>query len=85
MALNYGVNLTMSEETNLLTVGEKAQAIFDAIKAGENCMVFVPLPIGWVSGVSVSELRIATERLDDVEVKRTSITDQLSFEVKKDD
>ena len=85
MALNYGVNLTMSDDINLETVGEKAQAVFDAIKAEEKCMVFVPYPIGWISGVPVSQLRISTERLDDVEIKRTSITDTLSFEVKKDD
>ena len=74
----------MSEETILETVGEKAQAIFDGIKAEEKCMVFVPYPIGWISGVPVSQLRISTERLDVVEVKRTSITEQLSFEVKDD-
>ena len=85
MALNYGVNLTMSDDTIFETVGEKAQAIYDADKAGEKCMVFVPYPIGWISGVPVSQLRISTERLDVVEVKRTSITETLSFEVKKDD
>ena len=85
MALNYGVNLTMAEDTIYETVGEKAQAVYDAIKAEEKCMVFVPYPIGWISGVHVSQLRISTERLDDVEIKRTSITETLSFEVKKDD
>ena len=74
----------MSDDTIFETVGEKAQAIYDAIKADEKCMVFVPYPIGWISGVPVSQLRISTERLDDVEVKRTSITDTLSFEVKDD-
>ena len=75
----------MTDDKVLETVGEKAQAVFDAIKAEEKCMVFVPYPIGWISGVPVSQLRIATERLDDVEIKRTSITDTLSFEVNMDD
>jgi hypothetical protein len=75
----------MSDDTILETVGEKAQAIHDAIKADEKCMVFVPYPVGWIAGVKVDQLRISVERLDDVEVKRTSITNSLSFEVKKDD
>ena len=75
----------MSDDTILETVGEKAQAIYDAIKADEKCMVFVPYPIGWISGVKVEQLRISTERLDVVEIKRTSITNNLSFEVKKED
>ena len=75
----------MSDDTILETVGEKAQAIYDAIKADEKCMVFVPYPIGWISGVPVTQLRISTERLDVVEVKRTTISECLSFEVKKDD
>ena len=75
----------MSDDTILETVGEKAQAIYDAIKADEKCMVFVPYPIGWITGVPVSQLRISTERLDVVEVKRTTISECLSFEVKKDD
>ena len=75
----------MSDDTILKTVGEKAQAIYDAVIADEKCMVFVPYPIGWLAGVPVSQLRISVERLDGVEVKRTSITNSLSFEVKKDD
>ena len=75
----------MSEDKLFETVGDKAQAVYDAIIAVEKCMVFVPYPIGWISGVPVSQLRISTERLDDVEIKRTSITETLSFEVKKDD
>ena len=75
----------MSDDTFLETVGEKAQAIHDAVKADEKCMVFVPYPIGWISGVPVTQLRIPVERLDDVEIKRTSITNNLSFEVKKAD
>ena len=75
----------MSEDKLLETVGEKAQAIYDAGKAKENCMIFVPYPVGWISSVPVSQVRIPTERLDDVEIKRTDITDQLSFKVKKDD
>ena len=73
----------MSDDTIFETVGEKAQAIYDAINAEEKCMVFVPYPIGWICGVPVSQLRISTERLDVVEVKRTSISENLSFEVKE--
>jgi hypothetical protein len=75
----------MSDDTILETVGEKAQAIHDAIKADENCMVFVPYPIGWICTVPVKQVRIPLERLDDVEIKRSSISNNLSFEVKKDD
>ena len=81
---DWGIS-KMTDDKVLKTVGEKAQAIHDAIKAEENCMVFVPYPIGWLAGVSVDQLRISVDRLDDVEVKRTSITDTLSFEVKKND
>ena len=84
MALNYGVNI-MSDDTIFETVGEKAQAIYDATKADETCMIHVPYPIGWISGIKVEQVRIPTNRLDDVEVKRTSITEQLSFEVKEND
>ena len=84
MALNYGVNI-MSEDTIFETVGEKSQALFDAIKADEKVMVFCPYPIGWLAGVPASTVSIPLERLDDVEIKRTSITNSLSFEVKKDD
>ncbi len=84
MALNYGVNL-MSDDTTFETVGEKAQAIYDAEKAGEKCMVHMPFPIGWIAGVDVSQIRISTNRLDDVIITKSSITGHLSFEVKKDD
>ena len=85
MALNYGVNLTMSEDTIFETVGEKAQAIYDADKAGEKCMVNVPFPIGWIAGVDVGQIRISNNRLDDVEITKSHITGHLAFEVKKAD
>ena len=75
----------MSEDTIFETVGEKAQAIYDAEKAGEKCMINVPYPIGWISGISVDQIRIPNNRLDDVEVTRSSISGNLSFEIKKDD
>ena len=74
-----------SEDTILETVGEKAQAIHDAIKAKENCMVMAPYPIGWICTVPVKQIGIPVERLDDVEIKRSSISGNLSFEVKKAD
>ncbi len=84
MAFNYGVNI-MSENTIYETVGEKAQAIYDAEKAGETCLVNVPFPIGWIAGVDVGQIRIPTNRLDDVKITKSHITEHLSFEVKKDD
>jgi hypothetical protein len=75
----------MSDDTILETVGAKAQAIYDAEKAGEKCMINVPFPIGWIGGVNVSEIRIPTNRLDDVKITRSGITKKLSFELKKDD
>ena len=76
----------MSDEEIIFgTVGEKSQALFDAIKADEKVMVFCPYPIGWLAGVPASTVSIPLERLDDVEVSRTSITNTLSFKVVKDD
>ena len=84
MALNHGVNI-MSEDIIFETVGEKAQAIYDADKAGEKCMVNVPFPIGWIAGVDVSQIRISNNRLDDVKVTKSQITGHLAFEVQKAD
>ena len=72
-----------SEDTILETVGEKAQAIHDAVKSDKKCMVMVPYPIGWICSVPVKQIGIPVERLDDVEIKRSSISGNLSFEVKK--
>jgi len=75
----------MSDDIIFGTVGEKSQALFDAIKAEEKVMVFCPYPIGWLAGVPASTVSIPLERLDDVEVSRSSITNTLSFKVTKDD
>ena len=75
----------MSDDTIFETVGEKAQAIYDAVKAKEKCQVFAPYPIGWVFNVPIGQISIALGQLDNVEIKRTSISECLSFEVKKDD
>ena len=85
MALNYGVNIMSDEDIIFETVGEKAQAMYDAEKAGEKCMVNVPFPIGWIAGVDVSQIRISNNRLDDVEITKSHITGHLAFEVKKAD
>ena len=73
----------MSDEDIIFeTVGEKAQAIYDADKAGEKCMVNVPFPIGWIAGVDVGQIRISNNRLDDVEISKSHITGHLAFVVK---
>ena len=76
----------MSDEDIIFeTVGEKAQAMYDAEKAGEKCMVNVPFPIGWIAGVDVGQIRISNNRLDDVKVTKSQITGHLAFEVQKAD
>ena len=85
MALNYGVNIISDEDIIFETVGEKAQAMYDAEKAGEKCMVHMPFPIGWIAGVDVSQIRISNNRLDDVKVTKSQITGHLAFEVQKAD
>jgi len=69
----------------LETAGQKADAILAAIKAEEKCMVFCPYPIGWVAGVSISQISIGVDRLDDVEMAVSAITGNLSFKVKPND
>ena len=69
----------------LETAGQKADAILAAIKAEEKCMVFCPYPIGWVAGVSISQISIGVDRLDDVEMSITDITNTLCFKVKPND
>ena len=75
----------MSDETIFETVGEKAQAIYDAINAKEKCQIMAPSPIGWIFNVPMSQIAISLTSLDNVVIKRTSISKCLSFEVKKDD
>ena len=84
MAFNYGVNI-MSENTIYETVGEKAQALYDAGQNKETCTVFVPYPIGHISGVKVSQINISVDSLDDVKIERSGITDTLTLQVVKDD
>lgn len=69
-------------DTPLETAGQKADAILAAIKAEEKCMVFCPYPIGWVAGVSISQISIGVDRLDDIEMSISAITGNLSFKVK---
>jgi hypothetical protein len=75
----------MADEIIFKTVGEKSQALYDAIKAKEKCQILVPYPIGWIFNVPVSQISISLTSLDNVEIKRTSISECLSFEVKKED
>jgi hypothetical protein len=75
----------MSDDIILETVGEKAQAIYDAIKAEEKCMIFAPYPIGWIAGVGVDQISVTSSSLEHLEVKRMGITGNLSFQVKRKD
>ena len=75
----------MSDDIIFETVGEKAQAIYDAIKADEKCMIFAPYPIGWIGGIGVDQISVTSSSLEHLEVKRTGITGTLSFQVKRKD
>ena len=75
----------MSDDIIFETVGEKAQAIYDAIKADEKCMIFAPYPIGWIAGVGVDQITVSSTSLEHLEVTRTGITGTLSFQVKRKD
>ena len=72
-------------DTPLETAGQKADAILAAIEASEKCMVFCPYPIGWVAGVDISQISIGVDRLDDIEMSVTDITNTLCFKVKPND
>ena len=72
-------------DTILETPRQKADAIHAAVKNEENCMVFVPYPIGWVTGVKISQISIGVDRLDDIEMSVTDITNTLCFKVKPND
>ena len=72
-------------DTMLETPGQKADAIHAAVKNEENCMVFVPYPIGWVTGVKISQISIGVDRLDDVEMSISSISGNITFKVKPND